>query len=1112
MREYLVRMLYCELLGHQASFGYFFAVTLTSAQKIMDKRMGYLATSLCLPKDHELVLLLTHNMQKDLKSSNQLEISSALTAASKIITEETIPALLPSVLDLKTHHFPLVRKKAYMFIHSAYRSYPELIANPLQHAKDGLADRDPSVMGASLNLLYEIVIHNPNHPDCKSLVEILVSILKQIVDHRLSSTYDYHRLPAPWIQMKILSIFSILGKDDKNASELMYDILSEVMRRADIGLNIGHAIVFETIRTISTIYPMPELLELAASGTARFMQSKNQNLKYLGIQALTIINNPRYANQHQSTVIDCLEDKDETIKRSTLSLLYTMTNDKSVTVITNKLLEFARKEIEKKFQEELIFKICSLAEKYAPDNFWYIDTINDCFEVDAGLVPQDAILTLMTVVAEGSGEDLTKDEELRVYTVEVYFELLQEKPVLHDVHIQVIAWILGEYGYLSKKYSQEDIILALCDVAERRLEDNYTRSRICSALLKLTAQVGKKIPQVMKIINKYLNSKDTDLQQRCYEFSSLIEIDTDFQLMNEILPIDGSCQEIDVDLQLRFTDNYVKRALNVDGALKYLKEEEREFTHIEFQKPQLKIEYENSQSSHILPFTNPNLNPVSNENQIKVESQKNPITHSDNELKIAFAKKVWFDDDDEDISLEKDSVSPSTPSINQQQQINTFNSSLNSGNPNLIQSQPIFQGMASNNYFTNPQPSNVVNISSTKVSDEDIKKPSKKTTELVNAIFGGEGNTKRAGVRNKRQIDNEQNQVNLIGDPFEFDSNNTIQQKSQPTVKKQIEENLFDFGDILGGTEQDLNQESLPIQKNTLNSDDIYNEPDLIMDSQITQNSQNEWEIPTLSPSSNKSLQSTQKFAFNPGNDPIVQSLIYKSKYISEPITLFNDILVEATEQKFRTNDNLSIVLVIQSKQGQRLTNINAEFQPPAKFHIDFESGLSFTLSKNNLITFRTLEPTLPITIVVKFKVEDFGFGTNVMGSISYTDNHKQSHSNTINIGINVLDILRPHSMDAKTFGRNWATHTKEKRIVIPHQGITVDKLKKLLDYNLQLNIIQVIDNELIASGIIVNLNSPILVHATSVNANNIVFTVRSLDILISSSISSSANKILSLK
>jgi hypothetical protein len=54
--------------------------------------------------------------------------------------------------------------------------------------------------------------------------------------------------------------------------------------------------------------------------------------------------------------------------------------------------------------------------------------------------------------------------------------------------------VLGEYGYLSAQYSQEMIIERLCDTAERQLENIETRCVLISALMKLIAQTGGRLP------------------------------------------------------------------------------------------------------------------------------------------------------------------------------------------------------------------------------------------------------------------------------------------------------------------------------------------------------------------------------------------------------------------------------------------------------------------------------------------------------------------------------------------------------------------------------------------------------------------------------------------
>ena len=40
MREYLVRLVYCEMLGQDCSWGYIHAVKFTQNNNLMDKRIG----------------------------------------------------------------------------------------------------------------------------------------------------------------------------------------------------------------------------------------------------------------------------------------------------------------------------------------------------------------------------------------------------------------------------------------------------------------------------------------------------------------------------------------------------------------------------------------------------------------------------------------------------------------------------------------------------------------------------------------------------------------------------------------------------------------------------------------------------------------------------------------------------------------------------------------------------------------------------------------------------------------------------------------------------------------------------------------------------------------
>jgi len=51
MRELLIRALYVEMLGHDASFSHIHAVNLTQSKNLLVKRIGYLACSLFINDD-----------------------------------------------------------------------------------------------------------------------------------------------------------------------------------------------------------------------------------------------------------------------------------------------------------------------------------------------------------------------------------------------------------------------------------------------------------------------------------------------------------------------------------------------------------------------------------------------------------------------------------------------------------------------------------------------------------------------------------------------------------------------------------------------------------------------------------------------------------------------------------------------------------------------------------------------------------------------------------------------------------------------------------------------------------------------------------------------------
>eukprot|EP00003_Mantamonas_plastica_P010897 TRINITY_DN2043_c0_g1_i4.p1 TRINITY_DN2043_c0_g1~~TRINITY_DN2043_c0_g1_i4.p1 ORF type:complete len:1067 (-),score=443.58 TRINITY_DN2043_c0_g1_i4:615-3815(-) len=458
-------------------------------------------------------------------------------------------------------------------MHRFYTRSPDSVAEYGDAFRRALCDRDPSVMSASLCIFHDMCKEDPS--ECKDLVPSFVSILKQVAEHRLSKDYEYHRVPAPWIQIKLLKLLGILGADDQKASEGMYQVLHDVIKAADTGINAGYAIIYECVRTICAIYPNKDLIQTAATSISRLITSDNHNHKYLGITGLASIVhvNPKFANKHQMVVIDALEDPDDTLKRKTLDLLYKMVTKANVTVIVEKKIEYLRSTVDVYLRTELVSRITTLAERFAPNASWYIETMNTIFELGGDLVRPEVAHNLLRLLAEGAGGDEDADNELRTFAVDSYLQLC-EKTVLPDILVEVICWVVGEYSYLSETHDAQQVVDTMVELVYRPYEQQEPRCWAITALMKICSQNSYYFPAVKEVVNRYKNSNSVDLQQRCYELEATMANVASTEVMDAIMPIDGSCEDLEVDVNLSFLDWFVEQALE-EGAEPYLTIAER---------------------------------------------------------------------------------------------------------------------------------------------------------------------------------------------------------------------------------------------------------------------------------------------------------------------------------------------------------------------------------------------------------------------------------------------------------------------------------------------------------------------------------------------------------
>ena len=577
MKEYLMRAIYIEMLGHDAPFIHFQAVNLTQDKNIMIKRVGYLASNLLLNENSECLIMLVSTLQKDIASLHWIEICMALMTIIKFATSSIIVlAVIEQVyklLDNKSEH---VRKKAVACLHRFHQVNPQKVPDINDKMRKMLCDFDPSVMASSLNFFHEAVQKNPL--DFKDLVSSFVVILKQVIEHKLPRDYDYHRLPAPWIQMKILQILAFLGKDDQVNSEGMYEMLSQVLRRADdTGINIGYAIVYQCLRTICIIYPNHHLLEQASNTISRFLSSESPNLRCTGINGLSLIIqiNQEYVSNHQQVIVDCLEENDETLKKNTFELLYKMTDTNNVEIIVDKMMNYLKTtEVEGPGRKNILFKIKELAELYAPDKRWFIKIMNQLFVNFGSLITEEILSQLIKILNEWSEE--VDEEEFKQMTIINYCEIVNSVSNLCDHLVQLIAYIFGEYSLQLANGNENEIesnFKLLEYLLEKQYDNDKTKAMILTALTKIHINLDfQKYEYVGNIMVFFSKSKNVDIQQKANEY---LRMKKKSLFKSRDLLSNSACREVKFESGLSFLNSFVRKKIEEGGKVytKNIKEE-----------------------------------------------------------------------------------------------------------------------------------------------------------------------------------------------------------------------------------------------------------------------------------------------------------------------------------------------------------------------------------------------------------------------------------------------------------------------------------------------------------------------------------------------------------
>ncbi|XP_069079237.1 AP-2 complex subunit alpha-2 isoform X2 [Pleurodeles waltl] len=534
-KKYVCKLLFIFLLGHDIDFGHMEAVNLLSSNKYTEKQIGYLFISVLVNCNSELIRLINNAIKNDLASRNPTFMGLALHCIANVGSREMGEAFageIPKIL-VAGDTMDSVKQSAALCLLRLYRTSADLVpmGDWTSRVVHLLNDQHLGVVTAATSLITTLAQKNPE--EFKTSVSLAVSRLSRIVTSASTDLqdYTYYFVPAPWLSVKLLRLLQCYPPpEDPAVRGRLTECLETILNKAQEPpkskkvqhSNAKNAVLFEAISLIIHHDSEPNLLVRACNQLGQFLQHRETNLRYLALESMCTLASSEFSHEavktHIETVINALKtERDVSVRQRAVDLLYAMCDRSNAQQIVAEMLNYLE-TADYSIREEIVLKVAILAEKYAVDYTWYVDTILNLIRIAGDYVSEEVWYRVIQIV-------INRDD-VQGYAAKTVFEALQA-PACHENLVKVGGYILGEFGNLiagdprSSPLIQFNLLHSkfhLCSVP--------TRALLLSTYIKfvnLFPEIKSTIQDVLRS-DSQLKNADVELQQRAVEYLRLSTI------------------------------------------------------------------------------------------------------------------------------------------------------------------------------------------------------------------------------------------------------------------------------------------------------------------------------------------------------------------------------------------------------------------------------------------------------------------------------------------------------------------------------------------------------------------------------------------------------------
>lgn len=395
-------------------------------------------------------------------------------------------------------------------------------------------------------------------------------LAKLVIEEDYGHEYLYYHVPIPWLQIKCLRLLQYYPpSDDSTVRDTIHNVLETIVDNSQNTArnvqqnNAQNSVLFEAINLAIHHDTESSVVAKASVLLGRFILSRETNVRYLGLDTMAHLaacaESLEPVKMHQETIILSLRDKDISVRRRGLDLLYSMCDVTNAKRIVSELLRYLQVS-DYALREELVLKIAILTEKFATEYSWYVDTILQLISSAGDHVGDEVWYRVCQIV--------TNNEEVQEYASKKVFEHLQSSSC-HENLIKVGGYILGEFGHLIANDPGASPIEQFHALHSRsHLCSQPTRALLLTTYVKWLNLFPEIREQILYVLNRYRHVLDAELQQRACEYVALAMMPDDELLQavcDEMPPFQERSSLLLNRLQRKHGDTEDKRTWIIGG-------------------------------------------------------------------------------------------------------------------------------------------------------------------------------------------------------------------------------------------------------------------------------------------------------------------------------------------------------------------------------------------------------------------------------------------------------------------------------------------------------------------------------------------------------------------